>query len=142
MERGGRSRCASGYRRHPAQGLRDCRHSGGMRRTHQEYRDAGATHIMLEIWGDDRTGRSEALRRNGSSTFPQLDAATSSFGLQHTLSGVLAWIASCALAKEDFACTVLGTKSKWLTPSRLALIYVAASAAWVIGSSEAVDVGT
>jgi alkanesulfonate monooxygenase SsuD/methylene tetrahydromethanopterin reductase-like flavin-dependent oxidoreductase (luciferase family) len=23
----------------------------------QEYRDAGCTHIMLEIWGDDRTGQ-------------------------------------------------------------------------------------
>ena len=25
----------------------------------QEYRDAGATHIMLEIWGDDRTGQAK-----------------------------------------------------------------------------------
>ncbi len=23
----------------------------------EEYRDAGCTHIMLEIWGDDRTGQ-------------------------------------------------------------------------------------
>jgi len=38
--------------------------------------------------------------------------------------------------REGRQLPVLGTKSKWLTPSRLALIYVAASAAWVIGSSE------
>ena len=25
----------------------------------QEYRDAGCTHIMLEIWGDDRTGQAK-----------------------------------------------------------------------------------
>lgn len=31
---------------------------------------------------------------------------------------------------------MLGTKHKWLTPSRLALLYVGASAIWVIGSSE------
>jgi len=23
----------------------------------EEYREAGCTHIMLEIWGDDRTGQ-------------------------------------------------------------------------------------
>ena len=25
----------------------------------EEYRDAGCTHIMLEIWGDDRTGQAK-----------------------------------------------------------------------------------
>ena len=25
----------------------------------QQYQDAGATHIMLEIWGDDRTGQAK-----------------------------------------------------------------------------------
>jgi 5,10-methylenetetrahydromethanopterin reductase len=27
----------------------------------KEYRDAGCTHIMLEIWGDDRTGQAKLL---------------------------------------------------------------------------------
>ena len=25
----------------------------------EEYRDAGCTHIMLEIWGEDRTGQAK-----------------------------------------------------------------------------------
>jgi 5,10-methylenetetrahydromethanopterin reductase len=34
----------------------------------QEYRDAGCTHIMLEIWGDDRTGQAKLF---GEAVLPQ-----------------------------------------------------------------------
>jgi alkanesulfonate monooxygenase SsuD/methylene tetrahydromethanopterin reductase-like flavin-dependent oxidoreductase (luciferase family) len=33
----------------------------------EEYRDAGCTHIMLEIWGDDRTGQARLF---GESVLP------------------------------------------------------------------------
>ena len=35
----------------------------------QEYRDAGCTHIMLEIWGDDRTGQAKLF---GAEVLPHL----------------------------------------------------------------------
>jgi alkanesulfonate monooxygenase SsuD/methylene tetrahydromethanopterin reductase-like flavin-dependent oxidoreductase (luciferase family) len=34
----------------------------------QEYRDAGCTHIMLEIWGNDRTGQAKLF---GEAVLPQ-----------------------------------------------------------------------
>jgi len=33
----------------------------------EEYRDAGCTHIMLEIWGDDRAGQAKLF---GESVLP------------------------------------------------------------------------
>lgn len=35
----------------------------------EEYRDAGATHIMLEIWGDDRTGQAKLF---GDKVLPKI----------------------------------------------------------------------
>ena len=33
----------------------------------EEYRDAGCTHVMLELWGDDRHEPDPPLRREGPS---------------------------------------------------------------------------
>src|SRR5436853_4463854 len=41
----------------------------------QEYRDAGCTHIMLEIWGDDRTGQAKLF---GEAVLPRLKKAGTS----------------------------------------------------------------
>jgi len=35
----------------------------------KEYRDAGCTHVMLEIWGDDRTGQAKLF---GDAVLPHL----------------------------------------------------------------------
>ena len=40
----------------------------------EEYRDAGCTHVMLELWGDDRHEQIRALRRAGAAARPRLRA--------------------------------------------------------------------
>jgi 5,10-methylenetetrahydromethanopterin reductase len=41
----------------------------------EEYREAGCTHIMLEIWGDDRTGQAKLF---GEAVLPRLKKAGTS----------------------------------------------------------------
>ena len=46
-----------GHRRDPRQVQADRRHARGLHRRDQEYREAGCTHVMLELWGEDRLGQ-------------------------------------------------------------------------------------
>ena len=39
----------------------------------EEYRDAGCTHVMLELWGDEATRAAAALRRAGRAALPMID---------------------------------------------------------------------
>ena len=68
---GGWRRRPGGQRRDPRQGQADRGHAGGLRAAIEEYRDAGCTHVMLELWGEDRD---EQIRLFGERVLPAVRA--------------------------------------------------------------------
>ena len=93
----------------------------------EEYRDAGCTHVMLELWGDRPPRADRALRRAGAAALPMSDDATALVDL--AAAARLDAVASPARSRRGRAhrarararsgCTCSGSRSRRAAPTSL-----------------------